>query len=645
MSPIASLAWSPDSQLIAITHNRRHSERSSILLHAIGDGDQQVVTSEKYASFSPAFSPNGEWLYFLSNRHFVSTPNAPWGDRNMGPMFDRRTEIFALSLQANANFPFEQPNELSTNEDKRETAKELNSAEKSTKQVKVDWQGLAQRLWQVPVAAGNYSNLTINDKFLYLIDSVQEPNAKPELKSIAIKPKTKLETFTSAVVDYQLSTDGKTLFVRKEGNDNSNQFIVAAGATFPKDTTDAKVLTAKWKMAIEPKDEWHQMFRDAWLMHRDSLFDANMRGLDWQATQQKYAPLLARITDRHELNDIFEQMMGELNTLHSQVRGGDVSSDKEAPNAASLGATYQTVRAGVEITHIYRHDVEVPSQASPLKKPGVNALVGDIINAVNGRKVKNVADLVKSLRNQAGNQVLLDLKRKRSSLQTVVIPVSAARDFRLRYQDWVQGNAKSVKAKDDNIGYLHLYAMGRNDIATFAREFYAQYQKPGLIIDVRRNRGGNIDAWILEKLLKRTWMFWQTTNGERATNMQQTFRGHLVVLADEFTYSDGETFTAGIKALDLGTVIGKQTAGAGVWLTGRNRLVDNGIARVAEYPVFDMEGRWIVEGTGVAPDIEVNNLPHETYKGRDAQLDAAISYLQQKLKEQPISDYQAKTAT
>jgi tricorn protease len=168
------------------------------------------------------------------------------------------------------------------------------------------------------------------------------------------------------------------------------------------------------------------------------------------------------------------------------------------------------------------------------------------------------------------------------------------------------------------------------------------YDKPALIIDVRRNRGGNVDSLILEKLLRRNWMYWQPTRGEAYANMPQSFGGHLVVLADQFTYSDGETFTAGVKALDLGTVIGKQTAGAGVWLSGRNRVSDNGIARVAEYPVFDVAGNWVVEGHGVTPDIEVDNLPHATYMGDDAQLNAAIKLLRQILKEEPTKPFKAQ---
>jgi tricorn protease len=121
--------------------------------------------------------------------------------------------------------------------------------------------------------------------------------------------------------------------------------------------------------------------------------------------------------------------------------------------------------------------------------------------------------------------------------------------------------------------------------------------------------------------------------------MQNTFRGHLVVLVDELTYSDGETFAAGIKALKLAPLVGKRTAGAGVWLSDGNGLLDNGMARVAEFTQYATDGQWLIEGVGVSPDVEVDNLPYETFNGRDRQLEVAIQMLQKKLKDEPVPAY------
>ncbi|WP_417761019.1 S41 family peptidase [Shewanella sp.] len=631
LAPYQDIVWSPDSRYLALTKTDIGSPRPQIVLMTFDGARSEVLTSDKYESFSPAFSSDGNWLYFLSNRTFNSTPSSPWGDRNLGPVFDKRTDIYALALNKDAKFPFEQANELTAKQ-----ADKASSEEDKELQLNIDWAGLAQRLWQVPVSADDYSSLQLNDSGLYL-------SLKGDVKYIAYdNRKAEVKTFASDVRGFQVSQDGKQIFLFKGVRPGQMQ-IVKAGDSAPKDVSDATVRFDGWKLAIQPQQEWRQMFEDAWLMHRESFFDKKMRGLDWQATKKKYLPLLARVTDRHELADIFTQMMGELDALHSQVRGGDFAQDSEQPSPSALGAKLTQTAGGVVISHIYRNDPELPQRAAPLDKPGVDAGNGDIIVGINGRKVSSIADVTEQLSNQADKQVLLTLKRGGKQLKTVVMPVSLGENNQLRYLDWVNNNAvKVAKASEGKIGYLHLYAMGASDISNFAREFYANYEKEGLIIDVRRNRGGNIDSWIIEKLLRKAWMFWQPTHGTPYSNMQQSFRGHLVVLTDELTYSDGETFSAGIKALGVAPLIGKRTAGAGVWLSGRNRLTDNGMSRVAEYPQYAMDGRWVVEGRGISPDIEVDNLPFATFEGKDAQLTRAISYLKDELKQQPVKPLKAQ---
>lgn len=635
---IATLVFSPDSLYFAATVQEAFAARQQIYLQQIPSGKSAFLTSAKYASFSPAFSADMQWLYFLSDRAFEPNSGNPWGDRNMGSVFDNRTEIFALALTEDAKFVFAAPTELDIPADKKvsENSKDKSGDDKEAKKVSVniEFRNIAKRLWQLEVPAGKYTELLANDQALFV-------NHDKTLKSLALEPSAKLKDMTTEVTGLALSGDTKQLLVTKGSGDKTSFFIVPASATYPSDVSKNQVQLNKWILSITPQEEWQQLFKDAWLMHRDSLFDRNMRGLDWRETKQKYMPLLARITERSELNDIFEQMMGELNTLHSQVRGGDINEDPNAPNYATLGASYNDTAKGVEIDIIYQYDFEILSQAPSLAKPGVNAQAGDIISHVNRRSIATIADLHQALMNTSGQQTLLTLKRGNNTIETIVEPEPLSRESRLRYQHWATTKLMQVQTKNVDIGYLHLFAMGPNDLASFARDFYAQYQKQGLIIDVRRNRGGNIDSMLIEKLLRRAWSFWDA-NDFKQTNMQETFRGHLVVLADEFTYSDGETFTAGIRSLGIGTVIGKQTAGAGVWLSGNNRLVDGGMARVAEFPVFSMDGDWLTEGRGISPDIEVSNLPYATFNGGDAQLETAIALLSKKIKESPVPELNRK---
>ncbi len=615
------ITWSPDSRVLAVSRADTALQRRQLVLVDVADGRTHVLSSDRYESFSPSFSPDGRWLYFLSNRHFQATPGSPWGDRNLGPLFDRRTQLYAYALQPDNVFALAPRTELSTE-----------PADTDDEPQAIVFVGLAGRLYEVDVAPGNYSSLAAARDRLYLLD---RDDSGTSLKTIDFSPdRPSLETFASGVSRFELSADRRKLLY---GSGSGPMYIVDAGSRPPGDLSPHQVRLGDWRLPVRPAAEWRQMFVDAWRMQRDFLFDPNLRGQDWEAIRARYEPLAERVGDRRELDDLLGQMVAELGVLHSQVRGGEYEREPESGSPAFLGAGFEAVDEGLRIVRIYTTDPELPSDRSPLARPGVGLQPGDVITAVNGRAVRSLADLAARLDHQSGQQVRLDYVRAGEDRAAVVEPVSAFGDWALRYQDWIQTRREHIDEQaGGRIGYLHLNAMGPNDIATFAREFYANIDREGLIIDVRRNRGGNIDSWIIEKLLRRAWMFWQRPFGDPFWNMQQTFRGHLVVLVDPLTYSDGETFAAGVKTLGLGPLIGQRTAGAGVWLSDTNRLVDRGVMRAAQSPQFDAQGRWLVEGFGVVPDIEVENLPHATWRGEDAQLERAVEVLLERLDAEPV---------
>ncbi|MCX7555597.1 S41 family peptidase [Xanthomonadaceae bacterium JHOS43] len=629
------VVWATDSRHLALVRPTGAYGRARIALYSLERDELAWLTSDKYESFSPAFSPDGRWLWFLSEREFSVVNGSPWGDRNTGPFFDKRSRIYALALQPDARFPFRHPDELQIGADDQAKSKSNGGSDDAIPPLA--WDGLAERLHEVPLAAGNWSDLSADSKRLYFLGGEE----RRTLHTLAFdEAKAKLETFTENIAEYALAPKVNRLMLRTAGKgpgEPGDFYIVEAGASAPKELADSKVRLGDWKLRVDPVTEWRQMFDDAWRMHRDHFYDAALRGVDWPALRQRYAALLPRVSDRLELDDLLAQMMGELGALHSQVRGGELREGRETPSHASLGASFARTDAGWRIEHIFRTEAELPSQRGPLQAPGVDARVGDVIVSINGRRTIEVADISELLANTAGQQILLEISRAGTMRREIVTPVDAQRKDALRYSDWVQTRRDAVAAAGEGrIGYLHLRAMGPNDIAGFVREFYAQIDRDGLIIDVRRNRGGNIDSWIIEKLLRRTWAFWQRPSGLPYGNMQQSFRGHLAVLTDALTYSDGETFAAGVQALKLGPLLGTRTAGAGVWLTDSNALVDRGRARVAEIPQYGLDGRWLVEGVGVGPDIEVDNLPHESFNGRDRQLETALEWLRRKLEAEPV---------
>ena len=177
--------------------------------------------------------------------------------------------------------------------------------------------------------------------------------------------------------------------------------------------------------------------------------------------------------------------------------------------------------------------------------------------------------------------------------------------------------------------------MGSGDIDQWARDYSPVFKRQGLIIDVRHNQGGNIDSWLLSTLLRKAWFYWQPRVGEPEWNMQGAFRGHIVVLTNAETASDGKAFAEGFKHFEMGKVVGTRTWGGEIWLSGSNVQADGGVATAAEIGVYGPEGKWLIEGHGADPDITVDNLSHDTFSGDDAQLKAAINLLKRQIQTDP----------
>jgi tricorn protease len=444
-------------------------------------------------------------------------------------------------------------------------------------------------------------------------------------------------TVATGLAGYRVSADGKKLLLQQK--DDFHVTDCAAKAA----TLDAKTKLnlGALKFAYSPRESWRQMFTDAWRLHRDYYYDKKMHGVDWPANLAKHLPLVDRVTDRTELNDALNYLVSELSSLHTDARGGDIRKGDPEIAVATLGArwTRDDRSGGYRLEQIYQGDPDFPEKLGPLLKPGLGIRAGDVILEINGTPTLAVPDAAALLRNQAGRQVLLKLAPGAGgeAFARVVTPLPAAEAANLRYDDWEHSRRLQVDEKSTGqIGYAHIRAMGTPNYYEFVRNYYAAANKGGLILDLRHNRGGNIDSWLLSRLMRPAWMWWARRDGTPYPNFQHAFRGHLVVLVDAFTASDGETMANGVRHLKLGQSIGVRTWGGGIWLRGGiNALVDRGYARAAESGSFIPGEGWVIEGPGFTPDLIVDNPPAAAFRGEDAQLDAAIKYLQQKIAAEP----------
>jgi tricorn protease len=736
-----SVAWAPDSRWFSY-ENHADNQNRVIKICSIETGAITDATTDRFDSSDAAWSPDGKWLYILSDRNLQSAVSSPWGQMAPEPYFEKKTKIYQIALKKGTRSPFAPADELTREDEKKKdekkeepkkeepkkeepkkeqpkeepskqpvkepekpkpeqpkqpepkkdaaqpdaqpdkkddsktVEKKADDKDKKPKPVEIDLDGLAARLVEVPAPPAQYRGLDVNDKRVFVLQKddkgwnlafVEVTNKEPEVK-----------TLVKDVTSYELSGDGKSVLVRRRDSFN----IIDANSGAPATLDDKNTLKLSgWTFPIVPREEWRQMFIEAWRLERDYFYDTKMVGVDWKAMRDRYLPLVDRVSTRDELSDLIAQMVGELSTLHIFVRNGEVREGNDHITPATLGALLVRDEAagGYRVEKIYKADPDMPERLSPLAAHGVEVGEGDVILQINGRDTLSVPDASVLLRNQAGKQVLLKVKAKPRTEKpppakdadkdadkkdsdkkeadkkaptteqpddgtrlVIAVPITPASETDLRYHDWEYTRRLAVeKDGKGDIGYVHLRAMGNDNFSEFARGFYPVFNRKGLIIDVRHNRGGNIDSWILSRLMRKAWFYWQPRVGEPTWNMQYAFRGHIAVLCDENTASDGEAFTEGIKRLKIGRVFGMRTWGGEVWLSSSNFLVDGGIATAAEDGVFGPEGQWLIEGHGVDPDVVVDDLPHAAFKGEDAQLDAAIKYLQDKIKAEPIEEPKA----
>jgi tricorn protease len=639
---ISDVTWSPDSRWIAYVARAENYFRR-IKVYNVGDGSITPVTSDRFDSYSPAWSADGKWLYFISDRNLVSIVQGAWGNNQPEPYLDKTSQIFELALTKGLRSPFTPDDELQAAEAPAEDTKEKKDAKKDEEasagpaEVRIDKEGIEQRLALTPIPAGNYGSLVAIDKALFWL-SAPTGGTKADLAGAEITNQDlEVKTVVEGVESFEATPDGKKLLVRK-----GETFYVIDAAAKPAELEKNDVDLSAWALSVIPREEWRQMFIEAWRLERDYFYDPDMHGVDWKSMRAKYEPLVDRVTNRAELSDVLAQLVSELSALHIFVYGGEFRSGKDAVELSTLGAVLRRDEraGGYRVEHVYRSDPDEPGRAGPLARPGVNVTDGDLITMVNGVPALDAADIGALLRRQAGRQVLLRVQASSGgdARDVIVEPMTTRQESDLRYHEWEYTRRLEVdRLSNGRIGYVHLRAMGAGNYTEWAKGFYPEYTKEGLIVDVRRNNGGNIDSWILSRLMRKAWMFWSQPVGKSPTwNMQCAFRGHVAALCDEKTSSDGEVFAEGVRRLGIGTVIGTRTWGGEIWLSSDNFLVDGGIATAAEYGVFGPEGEWLIEGHGVDPDIVVDNLPHATFGGEDAQLKAAVDHLLRKMAEEPV---------
>lgn len=624
-SEIRDAAFSPDGKWLAYS-TQRPSQVRAIHLHELASGKDTIVSSPMESDRNPVFTPDGRLLIFVSQRNeqpFVS---------------DRDDESLVATLNSDglyaATLDSKTPSPLVSIT--REGAPDVKEP------MRVDVDGLMLRAVALPVTPAVISTLDARGSQLFyqtkppqLIDGdlVGSKSALHVFDLATLRDRIVVDDLDNASV----SADGTKIAFHRNGTWR----IAAPQSSGPSDG-EAMDLT-QLSATVDPRREWAEMFENTWRLDRDVFFNEKMNGSPWQAVHDAYAKLLPGLGSEDDFLYLLGQMQGEIASSHTFIERSSSSDPSKPIHTALLGADYvlEPNSGRYRITRIYPGDQTRAGLRGPLGEPGLKLSVGDYLLAIDGHDLQAPADPDSLLAGATGNVTLTVASSLTTATHEITVtPIISETD--VRKQAWIEKNRRDVeRLSNGRLGYIFLTDFFNEGSKDFFRQFYPQRNKEGLVIDIRWNGGGFTSQAVLDVL--RRELAGVFVNRERAVTPlpAATAPKVMVTLINYGSGSDGDQFPYFFRKFGLGKLIGERTWGGVQGINGAWKLMDGTSIWIPKDALASLDGHWVIENEGVAPDIAVTAEPDESLTGKDAQLTAAVKTALEQLDRSPSKMLQA----
>ncbi len=627
-----SVSWSKDSRWMAYSRGLGN-QHQAIFIYDSKNGEVHQVTSGFYSDSSPAFDPNGKYFYYLTQRTF--RPIYSSVDNTF--IYPNSTNIAVVTLTEKIPSPFiakndtvEVKTEKKSKKDKKKKSKDKDK--EKVKEVNIDFANFESRAELLRTVPGNYGNLrATTGKPVY----AHYPNtgSKKSLSEIVYYDfkDNKQKTIVEGASNFEISADGKKMLVAK----GSSLYITDIK---PKQKLKNRLKTQEMTMTIVPREEWRQIFTDAWRMERDFFYDPHMHGVDWEGIRERYGSLLKDVVTRWDLNYLIGEMIGEISSSHTYRGGGDEETSEHV-STGMLGVNWTIDHGYFRIKKIITGAKWDIVGRSPLTQTGVKIKAGDYVLAVNGVPLDVSQEPYVAFEGLTFKTVELTVNDKPSyegAWKILVKPFSALSETKLRHRAWVEANREYVaKLTNNQVGYIYVPNTGTEGQNELFRQFLAQMDKKGLIIDERFNSGGQIPDRFVELLNRKPLAFWAVRDGKNWQWPPYANFGPKVMLINGWSGSGGDAFPDFFRKEKIGKLIGLRTWGGLIGISGVPSLIDNGYLTVPTFRMYNPDGTWFKEGHGVDPDIKVVDNPTLLARGIDPQLKRAAEVVMKEIKESP----------
>ena len=659
---IYSFNWSPDSRWI-LYNRESESNFGSLFIYSLAEKESHRLTSDFTSEQEAVFDDSSQCIYFCSSRMF----HPDMGRFENDYTFSITQSIYALPLQADQETPFaprsdeaviesaddedEDDDEDSDSDeadadDEGEDDEDDDSDEEEVAETVIDFENIEARIQRVPITPGRIGGLVVLKGNLYYRSYPVTPGPLDfdeelmELHRFDLREEED-EVVVGNVRGYTFTPDGEKIVAR------IGRQLVMFGAQGKPDMSEDAISLSGLEMLVDPREEWQEIFDEAWRIEREFFYDEQMHGVNWQRMKKRYGKLLPFVSHRSDLNYLIGEMIAELNCGHAYVFMGD-KFDADYVNVGMLGAQVEPAANGYfRITKIFRKlDWNDPDSRAPLAAPAVNIQEGEYILAVNGEQLHADENFYSWFQNLSGRDITLKISpdgSEEESREVVVTPIGNESD--LYYTEWVTDNRNWVTEQSDGrVGYLHVPNTSYWGIMEFSKGFYAQTHKEGLIIDERYNGGGMLPDMLISRLDRTVLSWWATRHGRVTRTPGNMIDGPMVMLVNEYAGSGGDAFPYYFQLKELGKVVGTRTWGGLVGINNYIPCVDGSSVSVPAFGSINKEGEWTVENYGIDPDVVVDNQPADLMRGYDEQLDTGLRLILQELRENPPAGWQDKPA-
>jgi tricorn protease len=628
-SEIRDYSFSPDSKWVVYSKEADNGQ-SAVWVYNIDSKENHQLTGDTFNDFSPVFSVDGNYIFFLSNRDF----NLEFSSYEFNYVYNDATRIYAMTLKKDGPKLIKDKNDVEPVKDNTPPEKETGNGEKKNEElnVEIDFDGINNRVVALPPKAGSYRNLSaVEGGLLYIDGSKLHKYSIEEEKSAEI-----VDNVRQALV----AADNKTMLYRSGGD-----FGITAIKPGLK-PGDGKLNLDDLEMKIDPVKEWNQIFSDGWRIFRDYFYVENLHNVDWKEVRDNYEKLLPYVGHRADLDYILSEMVSESNTGHAYVNWGDFETVDRVEGGLPGARLEADEKAGrFRIAEIYDGENWNDARRSPLTEQGVDVNEGDYLIKINGEEIEAGENPYKFLENLAGKLIEVTVSENADGSEartSLVKPIKS--ELEIMYLTWVNERRAMVeKLSNGRIGYIHVPNTSFEGNRELFRGMYAYHDKDALIIDDRYNGGGFIPDVMTDLLDRKTLSYWNRGGLSPMKTPGIAHDGPKVMLINGYSSSGGDAFPYYFRKKGLGKLIGTRTWGGLVGISGNASLVDGGSISVPRFGVFNEEGEWIIEGVGVYPDIEVFDRPEELAKGNDPTLEKAVEVLLEELEQNPPKDVKKPT--